>query len=297
MFDNRLQSSWSALLPLVMRIINCTQNSRTGVTPLALLFAGRIPANRGLILNDVTGPSDTIIRLDPQYATTYISKLREDYTLLLESHRSFVGSHLPKLKHMDISAYSVGDYVLLIPPSGRAHKLQPKRSGPYCILDIKHDVVIVQSLIDTKKIFSYHAERFIPFVIPLSLSKEDILKYCIDIASKDHDEFVVESIVGHTGNVNNRSQLSFKIHWLDYPTEADSWIPWSEAKQLEALSLGNRRKGTRNRNHFVVRRLAHLGDGPAVTPIALAPEFTGEVAAALTVAQLQFCQPLTNASS
>ena len=53
-----------------------------------------------------------------------------------------------------------------------------------------------------------------------------------DAALRDKDEFVVEAILDHRGTPAKKSQMDFLVHWLGYPSSEDSWIPYSEAKDL-----------------------------------------------------------------
>lgn len=54
---------------------------------------------------------------------------------------------------------------------------------------------------------------------------------------RDRDEFVVESITDHTGNPKKKSSLLFRVHFVDYPEAEDSWLPWKEVNELEALDV------------------------------------------------------------
>ena len=70
------------------------------------------------------------------------------------------------------------------------------------------------------------------------ISKEEMK----ELAARDSDEFVVESIVDHRskgfGNKKLlKSDLEFKVRWLGYDECDDSCIPYSDAKDLEALDL------------------------------------------------------------
>jgi chromodomain-containing protein len=56
------------------------------------------------------------------------------------------------------------------------------------------------------------------------------------MAIVDSDHFVVEKIVDHIGNPRNKRSMQFKIRWLGYDESEDLWLPYSECKDLEALS-------------------------------------------------------------
>ena len=48
-------------------------------------------------------------------------------------------------------------------------------------------------------------------------------------------EFYVEKIINHKGTTNKRSSMKFFVKWHGYDDSHNSWIPWSEAKNLAAL--------------------------------------------------------------
>ena len=49
------------------------------------------------------------------------------------------------------------------------------------------------------------------------------------------DEFYVEKIINHKGRADKRSTMKFFVKWLGYDDSHNSWIPWSEARNLAAL--------------------------------------------------------------
>jgi hypothetical protein len=57
----------------------------------------------------------------------------------------------------------------------------------------------------------------------------------IYIASNDHDEFKVDSIVDHSGNMKQKGKMKFRVRWTGYDPNEDTWLPYREVKDLEAL--------------------------------------------------------------
>lgn len=57
----------------------------------------------------------------------------------------------------------------------------------------------------------------------------------LQLAEPDHDEFVVESILDHRGDVRRKSSLEFKVHWLGYEQDEDSWEPYKGVRHLALL--------------------------------------------------------------
>eukprot|EP00762_Andalucia_godoyi_P006033 ANDGO_00041.mRNA.1 hypothetical protein ABB37_10147 len=71
-----------------------------------------------------------------------------------------------------------------------------------------------------------HVSRLKPYDMT---STEDALQ----IASVDSDEYVVESIVEHRGK--SKRDFEFRVRWSGYNADDDSWLPYSEVRELEAL--------------------------------------------------------------
>jgi len=55
------------------------------------------------------------------------------------------------------------------------------------------------------------------------------------LAATDLDDFHVESIVDHEGEGKDPKKWKFRVRWLGYEPEDDTWLKWSAVKDLEAL--------------------------------------------------------------
>ena len=55
------------------------------------------------------------------------------------------------------------------------------------------------------------------------------------VAALDRQEFVVESIVAHTGQGKNKYKYMFKVHWSGYDDNEDTWLAYKDVSKLEAL--------------------------------------------------------------
>ena len=56
-----------------------------------------------------------------------------------------------------------------------------------------------------------------------------------DIAIRDHHEYLVDSVLEHTGNPKRKSEMSFKVRWTGYSEEHDSWEPWKNIRLVDKL--------------------------------------------------------------
>ena len=57
----------------------------------------------------------------------------------------------------------------------------------------------------------------------------------LTIAARDNDEDEVESIISHSGDPKRKSDMDFLVRWLGYDDTEDSWLPWSEVRNILAL--------------------------------------------------------------
>jgi hypothetical protein len=58
----------------------------------------------------------------------------------------------------------------------------------------------------------------------------------LNVAVKDTDEFVVESIVDHQlSRTQNVSKSIWQVRWKDYTPADDTWEPYANVKDVEAF--------------------------------------------------------------
>ena len=57
------------------------------------------------------------------------------------------------------------------------------------------------------------------------------------VAAADNDEWLVEAIIDHRGPRNGRPKraLEFRVRWQGFGANADTWLPYAEVAELEAL--------------------------------------------------------------
>jgi hypothetical protein len=113
--------------------------------------------------------------------------------------------------------FSVGDFVLLYPPAGRASKLDMTWLGPMRVVERVGDKYILQSLVDTSRL-ERHVSTLKPFLYPDSISPATI-------AARDRREFLVESILDHDPPNPTRNNGKFKVRWAGYDESSDTWEP------------------------------------------------------------------------
>lgn len=125
----------------------------------------------------------------------------------------------------------MGDYVLVSYPERPPNKLSPRWRGPLAVVEVDGNTYHCQDLASLK-------------VIPFHISRLKLFdaSRCPDptaLASVDKDEWVVETILDHRGPQSGRpkTKLEFKVRWKGFEPEDDSWLPYSEVRDLEALDV------------------------------------------------------------
>ena len=86
------------------------------------------------------------------------------------------------------------------------------------------------------KIFNYDPEVVLP----------------ADTARHDYMEFVVEKVLGHTGDTKKPTTMSFHVKWLNYDDSHNTWEPCKKLRLCEALHdyLRNNKM-----KHFIPKKL------------------------------------------
>ncbi|KAG9390150.1 hypothetical protein J8273_8189 [Carpediemonas membranifera] len=203
--DNRMATDrWPQLLNHVMRIINESAYSLSGLTPIQLLF-GR----------------DTRIPLQPD-AGIELSKTENALLQSLQSQvklfRQWHQAKLASIKAYDnndrAQSFKPNDWVLLT-PTGHVPKLQAPVRGPLLVVGAGSDpnVYEIQDLSSLKSFF-VHQERLRKF-LPGTLTANQIA----ELAAAQAGEYIVDKIIGHS--LDDQGRLVLRISWQGYE-EAES---------------------------------------------------------------------------
>jgi hypothetical protein len=219
---------WSQYIPIVQRILNSTLDMESKVCPAELIFGNQLPILLPLVVENVNMEETDSI---PVYLAQISASMS---TLVLRSQEYLKNRFLdPTVSETAEPNFKVGDYCLITYPTRAPHKLSPLYRGPFLIVKkIREDIFSVKDLL-TGKILDFHVDRLRVFEKQPDAIGTDL----VTLAAADRDEFVVEFIVDHRGSMKKPSKLDFRIRWQGYDESEDSWIPWREAKQLEAMDL------------------------------------------------------------
>ena len=232
-FDREIRDDWSLALPFVLRIMNSTPTQGTGVAPAELLFGNSIDLNRGII------PIQHTHKGDPHNLREYTSNLirfQQATLRVAEACQAQIDAeHAAALATATPHTYQENDLILCEYPDqkvrrGAPNKLAPILQGPLQIIRIDGDRIDVVDLI-TGKSSTVHVSRIRPFIVPPT---GEIMPPTV-IARRDHNEFHVERILEHKGDVKRPSSLSFHVLWSGYPLSEATWQPWKDVRDCDAL--------------------------------------------------------------
>jgi hypothetical protein len=239
---DRAQADWSDWLPLVQRIINSTPNRAIGCAPAKLVYASDINLNRGFLFDveeeDLgkggSKPNNLITHQYLKDLTTKQQTLQRRAIAYLE--KEVEGRQ--GIQESPVYVLAPGTYVLVCHPRlglGKGPtKLSPRWMGPRQVVSRHGNAYTVKNLV-TGGTNVYDISR-------LKIFDDTRCENVLDEAAKEMGEWVVQAIVDHRGTNTRakRGQMQFLVEWVGYPGE-DSWLPYAEVKDLEALALYARR--------------------------------------------------------
>jgi len=227
LLDADQTTMWSSQVPFLEFILNNSVHSALASSPNAMLYGNMLP-------NQYDFP-----RMIAEYDGTHLEKKAKEYIKSLQDsllliHATAQRAQAQALQKRDErynsnvapTEYQVGDFVLLkhthddVPP-----KLSSLWLGPYKLIEIlAPQTYRIQSLYDPTCVQDVHHMRLIPFHMRPDVST-DLLK---DLAERDKGEFLVDRVVAHDGF--NKRNIRFKVHWLGYSDDKDTWQSWSDVE-------------------------------------------------------------------
>jgi hypothetical protein len=241
--EKRVQKNWSLLLPLVQRILNVTVKDSLGVSPAQLVFGNTMNLDRGLFFENDHIDIDEPASITPT-VKVYLETLLKAQSAIIEiAQKNQLSADEAQLQRKEgkkrtrqqkIESLPIGSLVLAEYPPGLGNARRPptkfhtKYQGPLRVAEVSGDMYTLQNLVTTK-LSDHHISTIIPF-------KQGIHN-CdpVEIALRDTNEFYVERIVAHRGDLTKKSTLMFKVRWLGYNERHDTWEPWRSLRAKDAL--------------------------------------------------------------
>ena len=224
-FDNDTVQHWRESIPFVQRIMNSSYSQRTKIAPADLLFGKQLQLDRGILLPFSEMPED-ITPLPVRLATMLtlqnrLVKISQD--LLKASDAKHLASTSSTL-----TEFAIGTHVLVAYEAGPPTRLLTRWRGPMKILNHhKSEYLLLDLVTGKEKLFHVKNMRIFRFD-PISVNP-------LDVARRDYNEFFVDKIIEHKGDFRKVSTLTFKVRWLHYTPEYDTWDPWKNLRHLTPL--------------------------------------------------------------
>ena len=232
-FHDRVITNYANNIPLVQRIVNSSPTSRTGLAPSQLLFGNVIDLDRGIFISKKELPASQQPLSQPMANLLQVQS--ELLKLAKANIQSADDAHFASAPAAR-TEFPINSYVLLEYPDSPPSRLHAKKRGPYQVIKFHKNDYTLRDLISHKEL-TVNITRLTPFVYdPLYTDPRKV-------AMAEQEEFDIDFILAHRGNLNLKSTLEFKVRWLDHDESHDSWEPWSALRDTDALHAYLQLKG------------------------------------------------------
>lgn len=229
--EHRVKDKWSNYLPIVQNILNNTFDFSINNVPMKLIFGEGLKSSLEWIINrdkDVPIKSTNV----------YVKEMNQIMNVICENSLKYIKKKFEDKKNKvkeiiedEVTSFNIGEYVLITYPIRPPSKLSPIYRGPLIIVEQVHENIFKCQDIISKKILELNVDRLRKFNCSSDIHPNELIEW----ASVDYDEFIVEDIVEHRGTGKRGDPLEFRIHWSGYGPDEDSWLPYKEVRDLEAL--------------------------------------------------------------
>ena len=221
-FSTNLMDNWSTYLPLVQRILNADVKEALGVSPAQILFGNSIQLDRGVFLPHVPNTTETL--------SEWMSKMLKAQAEIIHTARLHLNGrderHMSQ-SHTEPTSFPVNSYVLVSYDKQPPTTLHTPQMGPLRVVSNIDGKYTLQNLV-TLELGEYHVSRLRPFYY----KGEDVPR---QTANRDTQQWDVDSIIDHAGNLNRRKELKFRVRWLGYDETFDTWEPYSHLRHNAKL--------------------------------------------------------------
>ena len=237
-YDKRLsKSDWSRDIPSVMRVLNTSPKTMTGMSPAFMLYAGSIDLDNKLFKYNL---SDEEIDQMADDATTpwsdWLANRKLAQSVALQHAKKRTIAH--QENHMGNDSgkrteYPIGSlvYKMHAPSnygSGKPSKQDNNWTGPFRVKYFEGDTYMLVDLINNKTLTPVKVHRLKPY------EHDPIYINPMDIRMKDFDDqYEVEEILNHKGRWEKKKSLRFEVKWLGY--EETTQEPWKNIRDNQVL--------------------------------------------------------------
>ncbi len=228
-FDKNIIEEWIDAIPIVQRIINTSVHRSTGYAPAQIVYGNRINLDQNIILPFEVAERSVAL---PLYVTRMERLQRKIVATASLSQMLRDNEHKSKFNKLP-TEYKIGTYVLALYPENRMGRLPPTKfhtqwKGPMQIINNIGSKYTVRNLV-TGKLEDYHITSLKAFTMDTEYTNPE------EIAQKDYKTWITESILDHRPKKKRKdmraSQLQFLVKWEGYPSENNTWEPWSNLRR------------------------------------------------------------------
>ena len=224
-FDNVTLEDYKISLPFEQRILNSNHSDRLKISASQLLFGNVLKLDRGIFLP----PAERNVTDDKPFSKRMSNLLKTQDSLLKASAKELLRTDLLHHSQSQISQhveYPKDSYVLVhyrdgSPPS----RLHTHWRGPLKVVSGENSRYTSYDLV-TQKTSDFHVSAMKPFLFDPSIT--------LDVARGDHMEYFVEDILEHRGK-HQRTHVEFLVKWLNYPSDKNTWKPYSSLRDVVKL--------------------------------------------------------------
>jgi hypothetical protein len=78
---------------------------------------------------------------------------------------------------------------------------------------------------------TFHATRLRSYYHPAD--PEQLTPF--EVASRDKNEYVIDYISDHSGDLKRKKSIDFKVHWFGYDDDEDTWEPYMNVRDTIAF--------------------------------------------------------------
>jgi transposase InsO family protein len=226
-FDNVTLEDYKTSLPFVQRILNSNHSDRLKISSSQLLFGNVLKLDRGIFLP----PAERNVTDDKPLSKRMSNLLKTQDSLLKASAKELLRTDLLHQSQSQIFQhveYPKDSYVLVhyrdgTPPS----RLHTYWRGPLKVVSGENSRYTLYDLV-TQKTSQFHVSAMKPFLFDPSITNP------LDVARRDHMEYFVEDILDHRGK-HQRTHIEFLVKWLNYPSDKNTWEPYSSLRDVDKL--------------------------------------------------------------
>jgi hypothetical protein len=202
--EERMIKSWAKprIIATIQFIMNSEISSETFLSPFEYVF-GSVDASYFKL--------PTVLE-ENELSVEYLKVLNENLRIVRDVAKEVQRREQMKRLELDpeagLNSYKKGDMVLVdhARMNDRKSKLAPRWSGPYYIDDVYKADITCKHMV-TGKVKVVHMENLKPFFGSTSEAYR--------AAMCDDDQYLIENIIGYTGDPERRSSMSFLVLFED----------------------------------------------------------------------------------